>query len=529
MAWERSNENPSKLMVRWIRPENYELMVTFYRDPDKTQFDDKEWNFVLDEVDGSKRKPLANVVINLATYASMAQSDQRTLHLKLQPISGKIESANLVLTISWLFIKAGNSRDDDLLSNASFDAISNCSYDDSHFGSLKRNHESPFERMTPGRSTTSFESGRRMVSNLFKSGRIKGGKGRKSKQTPLDASLPINWDRPTSNLDNSVVGNSPSKTLDEDQLSKIISEPSEPVIKKDALPSDYLKSVKERQEKMKSHVDRPVYEGTPPPSPPPPADSENVIAPIPEDTIKNEKKTDEKPVEKAIDTKKELDDVEHSQGQFETNGEHTAKDETEDTLPVNPQNLAGLELLEWCKQVTAGYAGVCVTNLTTSWRNGLAFAATIHHFRPDLIDWDQLIKQQSHAPQLVHRRILDAVLQLDVTTLPWEHGASIDVNAVPDRLLVTKFLYELRQKLSNDGENDENGGEDILRLDAGDSGDYYDYRPLDREESITSNSVMVASDNSSHSESRRFSGVGGVKQLSDSLYVFTQLTTSFIS
>jgi len=44
-----------------------------------------------------------------------------------------------------------------------------------------------------------------------------------------------------------------------------------------------------------------------------------------------------------------------------------------------------VDLLEWCQEVTAGYRGVKVTNLTTSWRNGLAFCAIIHHFHPELM------------------------------------------------------------------------------------------------------------------------------------------------
>lgn len=45
----------------------------------------------------------------------------------------------------------------------------------------------------------------------------------------------------------------------------------------------------------------------------------------------------------------------------------------------------GQDLLEWCKEVTRDYQSVKVTNLTTSWRNGIAFCAVIHHFRPDLM------------------------------------------------------------------------------------------------------------------------------------------------
>eukprot|EP00105_Crassostrea_gigas_P011825 XP_011427651.1 PREDICTED: EH domain-binding protein 1 isoform X3 [Crassostrea gigas] len=47
-------------------------------------------------------------------------------------------------------------------------------------------------------------------------------------------------------------------------------------------------------------------------------------------------------------------------------------------------------LLDWCKEVTKGYKGVKVTNLTTSWRNGMAFCAVVHHFKPDLIDFKSL-------------------------------------------------------------------------------------------------------------------------------------------
>lgn len=40
-------------------------------------------------------------------------------------------------------------------------------------------------------------------------------------------------------------------------------------------------------------------------------------------------------------------------------------------------------LLQWCQGITNSYPGVKVTNFSTSWRNGLAFCAILHHFHPE--------------------------------------------------------------------------------------------------------------------------------------------------
>ena len=41
--------------------------------------------------------------------------------------------------------------------------------------------------------------------------------------------------------------------------------------------------------------------------------------------------------------------------------------------------------VEWTQEVTAGYRGVKITNMTTSWRTGMGFLAIIHYYRPDLM------------------------------------------------------------------------------------------------------------------------------------------------
>jgi hypothetical protein len=50
--------------------------------------------------------------------------------------------------------------------------------------------------------------------------------------------------------------------------------------------------------------------------------------------------------------------------------------------------VAALE--EWCKRGVEGYRGVKITNMSSSWRDGLAFCALIHRYRPHLIEWDKL-------------------------------------------------------------------------------------------------------------------------------------------
>ena len=47
-------------------------------------------------------------------------------------------------------------------------------------------------------------------------------------------------------------------------------------------------------------------------------------------------------------------------------------------------------LLAWCQQKTRGYRGVDIKNFSSSWADGLAFAAISHHYAPDAFDFNAL-------------------------------------------------------------------------------------------------------------------------------------------
>ncbi|CAL7933761.1 unnamed protein product [Xylocopa violacea] len=108
-------------------------------------------------------------------------------------------------------------------------------------------------------------------------------------------------------------------------------------------------------------------------------------------------------------------------------------------IPRLKEITPGQDLLEWCKEVTKDYSGVKVTNLTTSWRNGMAFCAIIHHFRPDLIDIDSLLP---HDVKGNCKKAFDAGEVLGIPRVI--EPADMDILTVPDKLAVMTYLYQLR-------------------------------------------------------------------------------------
>jgi len=57
-------------------------------------------------------------------------------------------------------------------------------------------------------------------------------------------------------------------------------------------------------------------------------------------------------------------------------------------MPVEKRGVKALQI--WCRRVTSSYENVNIIDMDSSWRDGLAFCAMIHHFRPNLIKYESL-------------------------------------------------------------------------------------------------------------------------------------------
>nr|XP_045000887.1 F-actin-monooxygenase MICAL2 isoform X9 [Jaculus jaculus] len=100
------------------------------------------------------------------------------------------------------------------------------------------------------------------------------------------------------------------------------------------------------------------------------------------------------------------------------------------------------KLLTWCQQQTEGYQHVNVTDLTTSWRSGLALCAIIHRFRPELINFDSLNEDDS----VQNNQLAFDVAEREFGIPPVTTGKEMASAQEPDKLSMVMYLskfYEL--------------------------------------------------------------------------------------
>ncbi|XP_063052866.1 F-actin-monooxygenase mical2b isoform X1 [Engraulis encrasicolus] len=106
-------------------------------------------------------------------------------------------------------------------------------------------------------------------------------------------------------------------------------------------------------------------------------------------------------------------------------------------------------LLTWCQRQTEGYRGVQVTDLSSSWRSGLALCALIHNFHPELIDFDSLNEENVEG----NNQLGFDVAARELGIQPVTTGKEMASQPQPDKLMMVLYLSKFYEKFLG-AEND---------------------------------------------------------------------------
>uniref|UniRef100_A0A669F9U2 EH domain binding protein 1 like 1 n=1 Tax=Oreochromis niloticus TaxID=8128 RepID=A0A669F9U2_ORENI len=387
-SWQPGIKNPYRGMVVWPVPENIDISVTLFKDANADEFEDKEWTFVIEGENKGHRKVLASADINLKRFASPTLT-QTDLTLKLKPLSVKVVEATLKLSLSCVFIREGKATDEDMQSLASLMSVK-----PTDIGNLDDFNESDEEEDKKSVTAT----GRQDYTNTDAA----------EVHTPVrQESQPVK-----------------AKDGDAHHIAAPSAQPSAPAVK----------------EEPKEPEGPRVESATSVKVPPREADKRVTLAleplqpskPKPEPELRPERDLHPsgKPQQEGADEEKPADAV-CTETKF---------------ISLFFQDLvnSSQSLLEWCQSITSGYRGVKVTNFSTSWRNGLAFCAILHHFHPDKIDFDQL---DPHDIKLNNKKAFDGFEALGISRLL--EPSDMVLLSVPDRLIVMTYLSQIRSHFTN--------------------------------------------------------------------------------
>ncbi|XP_075066797.1 F-actin-monooxygenase MICAL3 isoform X14 [Mixophyes fleayi] len=113
------------------------------------------------------------------------------------------------------------------------------------------------------------------------------------------------------------------------------------------------------------------------------------------------------------------------------------------------------KLLGWCQKQTEGYAGVNVTDLTMSWKSGLALCAIIHRYRPELIDFDALDECNVEK----NNQLAFDIAERELGISPIMTGKEMASVGEPDKLSMVVYLsqfFEMFKETTNSENADQN-------------------------------------------------------------------------
>ncbi|XP_026222441.1 protein-methionine sulfoxide oxidase mical3a isoform X5 [Anabas testudineus] len=155
---------------------------------------------------------------------------------------------------------------------------------------------------------------------------------------------------------------------------------------------------------------------------------------------------------------------------FDTGESREMRVEIENVINSSTPKLARNEsiarsskLLNWCQRQTEGYRNVNVTDLTMSWKSGLALCALIHRYRPDLIDFDSLDERD----QEKNNQLGFDVAEREFGISPCMTGKEMSSVVEPDKLSMVMYLsqfYEMFKETVPPGDNHNLSPEDKAAL-----------------------------------------------------------------
>uniref|UniRef100_A0A673KG75 EH domain-binding protein 1-like n=1 Tax=Sinocyclocheilus rhinocerous TaxID=307959 RepID=A0A673KG75_9TELE len=490
-SWQPGIKNPYRGVVVWPVPENIEITVTLFKDPHAEEFEDKEWTFVIEnESPSGRRKALATSCINMKQYAS-AMPTQTDVKLKFKPLSKKVVSATLQFSLSCIFLREGKATDEDMQSLASL-----MSMKQADIGNLddfeeeneedeenRVNQEEKSAKITELISKLNFldqedQEQSNMSSNLFDEPNDPVdlnpfGDPDEDEPSPKphvlstikdqepvfdqNTSYPSNpFDEADTDMDSSQHGNPFDEPEPEPQPK--VSPPRSSKRKNVRLVdmSKYLYANITRTEEEELDESNPFYEPRASSAASSTADSSTSEkstkrrAPLPPSAGPNPAVTPGGPAPKtsAPGGASTPPSLAPSAVTAVIGRELASSSPKPSPIPspvLGGRPNASQSLLAWCREVTKNYRGVKITNFTTSWRNGLAFCALLHHFRPNLIDYKALNPQDIKEN---NKKAYDGFASLGISRLL--EPSDMVLLAIPDKLTVMTYLYQIRAHFSGE-------------------------------------------------------------------------------
>jgi hypothetical protein len=114
-------------------------------------------------------------------------------------------------------------------------------------------------------------------------------------------------------------------------------------------------------------------------------------------------------------------------------------------MPVERRGVRALQI--WCRRVTSSYENVNILDMDFSWRDGLAFCAMIHHFRPHLIpNYESLSPEDIVANHTLAYRLAEEELGIPSLLDPQD---MLDSD-IPDKFSIVTYVSQFYHLLKDE-------------------------------------------------------------------------------